>query len=147
MFNSQIVPAILYVVVYMKHTSNLERAIQFASEHLEGNLALDFKKVFYDVEIGKFSTMKDSLENYIEGWRDYSPEFIESFHLIESSLYEPSESRRIEILEKSLQVILDGIYEKMLKYSREIRSPLTNVYMLGIVLPTLGLALLPLGST
>ena len=35
----------------------------------------------------------------------------------------------------------------MLKYSREIRSPLTNVYMLGIVLPTLGLALLPLGST
>ncbi len=145
--SSQMVPAILYVVVYMKHTSNLERAIQFASEHLEGNLALDFKKVFYDVEIGKFSTMKDSLENYIEGWRDYSPEFIESFHLIESSLYEPSESRRIEILEKSLQVILDGIFEKMLKYSREIRSPLTNIYMLGIVLPTLGLALLPLGST
>jgi hypothetical protein len=62
-------------------------------------------------------------------------------------LFEPSEARRVEILEKSLQVILDGIYEKMLKYSREIRSPLTNVYMLGIVLPTLGLALLPLGST
>src|SRR3989344_4282534 len=147
MFNSQIVPAILYVVVYMKHTSNLERAIQFASEHLEGNLALDFKKVFYDVEIGKFSTIKQSLDSYLEFWREYSPEFIESFHLIESSLFEPSESRRIEILEKSLQVILDGIYEKMLKYSREIRSPLTNVYMLGIVLPTLGLALLPLGST
>jgi len=145
--SSQMVPAVLYVVVYMKHTSNLERAIQFASEHLEGYLALDFKKIFYDVQIGKFSTMKDSLENYLEGWRDYAPEFIESFHLIESSLFEPSEQRRIEILEKSLQVILDGIYEKMLKYSREIRSPLTNVYMLGIVLPTLGLALLPLASS
>ncbi|MBS3065774.1 hypothetical protein J4229_01885 [Candidatus Pacearchaeota archaeon] len=145
--SSQMVPAVLYVVVYMKHTSNLERAINFASEHLEGNLALDFKKIFYDVEIGKFSTIKDSLEYYLESWRDYALEFIESFHLIESSLFEPSESRRIEILEKSLQVILDGIYEKMLKYSREIRSPLTNVYMLGIVLPTLGLALLPLGST
>ena len=145
--SSQMVPAVLYVVVYMKHTSNLERAIQFASEHLEGYLALDFKKIFYDVQVGKFSTMKDSLESYLETWRDYAPEFIESFHLIESSLFEPSEQRRIEILEKSLQVILDGIYEKMLKYSREIRSPLTNVYMLGIVLPTLGLALLPLGST
>jgi len=145
--SSQMVPAVLYVVVYMKHTSNLERAIQFASEHLEGNLALDFKKVFYDVQIGRYSTTKDSLEAYLEGWRDYAPEFIESFHLIESSLFEPSEPRRVEILEKSLQVILDGIYEKMLKYSREIRTPLTNVYMLGIVLPTLGLALLPLGST
>jgi hypothetical protein len=145
--SSQMVPAVLYVVVYMKHTSNLERAIAFASEHLEGALAMDFKKVFYDVEIGKYSTMKDSLEAYLEQWRGYAPEFIEAFHLIESSLFEPSEAHRVEILEKSLQVILDGIYEKMMKYSREIRSPLTNVYMLGIVLPTLGLALLPLGST
>jgi len=145
--SSQMVPAILYVVVYMKHTSNLERAIRFASQHLEGPLALDFKKIFYDVEVGKFSTIKQSLENYLEGWRDYSTEFIESFHLIESSLFEPSETRRVEILEKALKVMLDGVYEKMLKYSREIRSPLTNVYMLGIILPTLGLALLPLAST
>ncbi|MFH1425141.1 MAG: hypothetical protein ABIG28_00210 [archaeon] len=145
--SAQMVPAVLYVVVYMKHTSNLEKAIEFASQHLEGPLALDFKKIFYDVEIGKFSTIKQSLDNYLEQWKDYAPEFVESFHLIESSLFEPSEGRRVEILEKGLQVILDGVYEKMLKYSREIRSPLTNLYMLGIILPTLGLALLPLAST
>jgi hypothetical protein len=145
--SSQMVPAILYTVVYMKHTSNLERAIHFTSEHLEGPLALDFKKIFYDVEIGKHSTIKQSLDSYLEKWRNYAPEFIESFHLIESSLFEPSEPRRITILEKALEVILDGVYEKMLKYSREIRAPLTNVYMLGIILPTLGLALLPLAST
>lgn len=145
--SAQMVPAILYIVVYMKHTSNLERAIRFASQHLEGPLAMDLRKVFYDVEIGKYSTIKQSLEIYLNGWKDYSPEFVEAFHLIESSLYEPNEARRIEILERSLQVILDGVYEKMLKYSREIRSPLTNLYMLGIILPTLGLALLPLAST
>jgi Flp pilus assembly protein TadB len=145
--SAQMVPAILYVVVYMKHTSNLERAIQFASQHLDGPLALDFKKVFYDVEVGKFSTVKQSLEEYLRSWNDYSPEFVEAFHLIESSLFEPAEGRRVEILERALQVILDGVYEKMLKYSREIRSPLTNLYMLGIILPTLGLALLPLAST
>ncbi|MEK6855631.1 MAG: hypothetical protein AABX66_00565 [Nanoarchaeota archaeon] len=145
--SSQMVPAILYIVVYMKHTSNLERAIEFASQHLEGPLALDFKKIFYDVEIGKYSTIKQSLDQYLETWNIYAPEFVESMHLVESSLYEPSETRRIEILEKSLQVILDGIYEKMLKYSREIRSPMTNVYMLGIILPTLGLSMVPLAST
>ncbi len=145
--SSQMVPAILYVVVYMKHTSNLERAVEFAAQHLEGPLALDFKKIFYDVETAKFSTIKQSLDNYLERWLEYAPEFAEAFHLIESSLYEPSENRRIQILEKALQVILDGIYEKMLKYSRAIRSPLTNVYMLGIILPTLGLAIVPLAST
>lgn len=145
--SAQMVPAVLYVVVYMKHTSNLERAIAFASEHLEGPLALDFKKIIYDVEVARYSSIKQSLEHYLGRWNDDAPEFIESMHLIESSLYEPSEQQRITILEKSLQVILDGVYEKMLKYSREIRTPLTNVYMLGIILPTLALALLPLAST
>ena len=100
--SSQMVPAVLYVVVYMKHTSNLERAIAFAAEHLEGPLALDFRKIFYDVEIWKFSTIKQSLDNYLDIWKDYSPEFIEAFNLIESSLYEPSENRRVDIDRKSV---------------------------------------------
>ncbi|MAG10768.1 hypothetical protein CMI44_00445 [Candidatus Pacearchaeota archaeon] len=144
--SSQMVPAILYIVVYMRHTPNLEKAIAFASEHLQPPLALDFKKIFYDVEVRKFSTMKESLDSYLDTWRDYSSEFIESFHLIESSLFEPDNNRRIGILEKSLQVVLDGVHDKMLKFTHNVRSPLTNVYMLGVVLPTLGLALLPLAS-
>jgi len=143
---SQMVPCILYTVVYMKHTSNLERAIKFASQHLEPPLSLDLSKVFWDVETGKYSTIKESLDNYLETWRGTNTEFIESFNLIESSLFEPTEARRIQILERSLQVILDGVYDKMLKYTHSVKSPLTNLYMLGIVLPTLGLALIPLAS-
>ena len=144
--SSQMVPAILYIVVYMRHTSNLERAIAFASEHLQYPLSLDFKKIFYNVEVGKFSTIKESLDNYLNIWKRDSIEFIESFHLIESSLFEPNNTKRISTLEKALQVILDGVYDKMLKFTHDVRSPLTNVYMLGVVLPTLGLALLPLAS-
>lgn len=144
--SSQMVPSILYIVVYMRHTPNLERAIAFASEHLQYPLALDFKKVFYDVQVGRFSSIKESLDNYLETWRDYSIEFIEAFHLIESSLFEPDNSRRILTLEKSLGVVLDGVYDRMLRFTHTVKSPLTNVYMLGVVLPTLGLALLPLAS-
>ena len=144
--SSQMVPAILYIVVYMRHTPNLERAVAFASQHLQQPLSLDFKKIFYDVEVGKFSTIKESLDNYLQIWKGDSSEFIEAFHLIESSLFEPDNTKRISTLEKSLQVILDGVYDKMLKFTHNVRSPLTNVYMLGVVLPTLGLALLPLAS-
>ncbi|MFA5258692.1 MAG: hypothetical protein WC979_05145 [Candidatus Pacearchaeota archaeon] len=145
--SSQMVPAILYTVIYMKHTSNLERAISFVAQHVEEPLALDLKKVIWDVETGKFSSIKDSLDVYLDFWKETNMEFVESFHLVESSLYEPSETRRIEILERALKVILDGVYERMLKYTHNIKSPLTNLYMLGIVLPTLTLALLPLAST
>ncbi|MBT6689965.1 hypothetical protein HN903_04670 [archaeon] len=145
--SAEMVPAILYIVIYMKHTSNFEKAVAFASEHLRAPLSLDFRKVFWDVEVGKFSTIKDSVDNYLLTWKDYSLEFVEAFHLIESSLYEPEEARRVATLEKSLQVILDGVYDKMLKYTHDAKAPLTNVYMLGIVLPTLALAILPLAST
>ena len=78
--SSQMVPALLYIVVYMRHTSNLEKAIAFASEHLQYPLALDFKKIFYNVSIGKFSSIKESLDNYLETWRDYSVDFDCHFH-------------------------------------------------------------------
>jgi len=145
--SSQMVPAILYIVIYMKHTSNFEKAVAFAAEHLSAPLSQDFRKIFWDVEVGRFSTIKESVDNYLLGWRDYSMEFVEAFHLIESSLYEPSEARRVQVLERSLQVILDGVYDKMLKYTHDAKAPLTNVYMLGVVLPTLALAILPLAST
>ncbi|MBT4166473.1 hypothetical protein HOE04_05525 [archaeon] len=144
--SSQMVPAILYTVIYMKHTSNLERAISFVSQHIEEPLALDLRKVLWDLETGKFSSIRDSLDSYLEFWKETNMEFVESFHLIESSLYEPDENRRVIILERALRVILDGVYERMLKYTHTIKAPLTNLYMLGIVLPTLGLALLPLAS-
>ncbi len=144
--SNQMVPAILYIVIYMKNTSNFEKAVAFAAEHLDPPLSLDFRKIFWDVEIGKYKNVKESVDAYLESWRGYSLEFIEAFQLIESSLYEPSEERRISFLERALQVILDGVYDKMLKYTHEVKSPLTNIYMLGIILPTLSLAIIPLAS-
>ena len=40
--SNQMVLSIFYIVTYMRHTSNLENAIEFASEHLAPPLSLDF---------------------------------------------------------------------------------------------------------
>ncbi|MBI4453493.1 hypothetical protein HY636_02510 [Candidatus Woesearchaeota archaeon] len=142
--SNEMILCIFYVVTYMRHTPNLELAIKFASDHLTGPLGLDLKKVVWDVETQKFSNVKDAMDSYLEKWRKTNIEFIESFHLIESSLYESGESRRIELLEKGLDVILDETYEKMLHYAQNLKSPITMLHMLGIILPVLGLVMLPL---
>jgi len=142
--SNQMVLCILYIVMYMRHTSNLENAIRFASEHIGRPLSLDLRKIFWDVETRKFASIKESLDNYLKQWRDYSLEFVESFHLIEGSLQEQSEDRRITLLEKALDVILNGTFEKMLHFSHELKNPITILNMLGIILPILGLVILPL---
>ncbi len=142
--SNQMVLCILYVVIYMRHTSNLENAIKFSSEHVGAPLSLDLQKIFWDIETRKFSTIKESLDHYLESWRHYNMEFITSFHLIESSLYEPTESRRLDLLDKALNVILEGTYEKMLHYAQDLKNPITTLHMLGVILPILGLVIFPL---
>jgi len=142
--SNQMVLCILYVVIYMRHTSSLEHAIKFAGEHVGDPLALDLRKILWDVEINKFSTIQESLENYLLSWKDHNLAFVEAFHLIESSLFEGKEDRRIELLEKSLEVILEGTYDSMLHYAQEVKSPMTMLHMLGVILPILGLIVLPL---
>ncbi len=142
--SNQMVLAVFYIVTYMRHTSNLENAIDFAAEHLPPPLSLDLKKIMWDVETQKYSGVKESLDAYLEGWKKDNMEFVEAVHLIESSLYENSESRRLNSLEKSLTLILDETYEKMLHYAHNLQGPLTMLNMLGIVLPILGLVILPL---
>lgn len=142
--SNQMVLCVLYIVMYMRHTSNLEHAIKFAADHIGPPLSLDLRKIFWDVETQRYSTIKESLDNYLEMWRHFNQEFITSFHLIESSLYETSESRRLELLDKALEVILNGTYEKMLHYAQDLKNPITMLHMLGVILPILGLVLFPL---
>jgi hypothetical protein len=142
--SNQMVLCIFYVVTYMRHTSNLERALGFASDHLAAPLSLDLKKVLWDVESEKHTSLKESLDEYLQTWRKYNMEFVEAMHLVESSLYESSESRRLDALDKSLNVILDETYEKMLHYAHNLKGPLSALHMLGIILPILGLVILPL---
>ncbi len=142
--SNQMVLCVFYVVTYMRHTSNLELAIDFAAEHLPPPLSLDLKKLMWDVETQKYNSLKEGLDAYLLTWKKTNMEFIESFHLIESSSYESSEEHRLATLEKALSVILEQTYEKMLHYAQNLKNPITMLHMMGIILPILGLVILPL---
>jgi hypothetical protein len=141
---NQMVLCSFYIVSFMRHTPNLELAVEFASKHLTAPLSLDLRKVIWDVETEKYENIKESFDSYLNSWKKYNQEFIESIHLIESSLYEGAEDRRLQMLDKSLTVILEETYEKMLHYAQNLKSPITMLHMLGIILPILGLVILPL---
>ncbi len=142
--SNQMIQSIFYMVTYMRHTSNLERAIEFAANHVEPPLSLDFRKILWDVETEKFSTIRDAADNYLDKWKDWDKEFVEAFHLVEASLFESTEDRRLSLLDKALDVVLNGTYENMLHYAHDLKAPMTMLHMLGIILPILGLVILPL---
>jgi len=142
--SDQLVLAILYAVIYMEHTPNLERAVRFVAEHTAPPLSLDFMKILWDVETKKYSSVLEALSDYANTWQGWDDEFVESVELLESSLYEADNSRRQSILDKAVSVILDGTQDHMLEFAHRLQSPMESLHMLGIVLPVMGLVMLPM---
>jgi len=144
--SDQLLLAVLYIVIYMKKDSNLERAILFVANQLPPPLSLDFMKILWDVENGKYSTIKQSLDVYMDTWKDSEPAFVNSMNLIESSLSEPNSSKAKKILEKATTVITQGVQDNMTHFAHNLKSPMQTVHMLGIVLPLLMLIMIPMAS-
>ncbi len=144
--SDQLLLAVLYIVIYMKKDSNLERAILFVANQLPPPLSLDFMKILWDVENGKYSTIKQSLDIYMDTWKDSEPAFVNSMNLIESSLSEPDSSKAKKILEKATTVITQGVQDNMTHFAHNLKSPMQTVHMLGIVLPLLMLIMIPMAS-
>ncbi len=144
--SSETVLAVLYIVIFMRHTPNLESAVQFAAENLTGPLSYDFRKLFWDVETRKYDNIKMALDEYVLKWMDYNRPFVDSIYLIESSIFQRNEYRRLEMLDRAINRILEGSYENMLRYARELQNPIEVLYMMGIMLPVMGLVLLPIVS-
>ncbi len=142
--SNQMVLCMFYITTYMRQSSNLERAVDFAAEHIGPPLSLDLKRLIWEVQTEKASSIAEALDRYLNEWKDSNLEFVESMNLVQSSLYETSQERRLHSLEKAMDIMLEETYEKMLHYAQNLKSPMTMLHMLGVILPILGLVILPL---
>lgn len=142
---SEMVLGVLYMSIAMKVIPNLEYAIKFAGENLTGPLARDFKKMLWDVYTGKFVSVTDALDPFMEKWKRESEEFVKAIFLIKNSFFETSEKRN-KVLNESVSVILSGTKDRMRNYAKDLKAPLQVLNALGILLPMLGLVFFPIVS-
>ena len=141
---SELITMIMYIAMYMRNTPNLEAAVLFASKNLTGPLAFELRKIMWDVEIGNYISMQQALLAYVNKWED-NKELLQSLELIISSMKQ-TESKRIDLLDESVNIILLGNSEKSKHFSQSLKTPVMVVNAMGIILPVLGLVMFPLIS-
>ncbi len=144
--SGQMILAILYMVVFLRKTPNLEGAVRFAATNLQGPIAKDLKMILWKIEIGEENNIDEALENYTKRWKKYNDDFLESLSIIISSMNEPNPGRRQEMLENSIETILDGTKEDMKHYAQSLKTPVMILNAMGAMLPVLGMIMLPLVS-
>jgi hypothetical protein len=141
--SSEMVLAIVYMSIAMKVVPNLEYAIKFAGTNLTGPLARDLKKIMWDVYTGKFVSVADALDPFMEKWKRENEEFVKALFLIKSSFFETAEKRN-KVLSEAINVALNGTKERMKGYAQEMKAPLTVLNAIGILLPIIGLVFFPI---
>ncbi|MFH0834948.1 MAG: hypothetical protein V1881_01250 [Candidatus Micrarchaeota archaeon] len=136
-----------YLTMSMRLTPNLEKAVQFAANHGRGKIAEDMKKIVWDVQIGRYASIEEGLDELAYTWGGYNEDFKHALMLIRASLLEGNKERREELLEKAGDDVLEGTKEKMDMYARKLHQPTVYLYYFGILLPLLLAIILPIGGS
>ncbi len=143
--SSQVVLAILYMVVSMRMSPNLERALKFTASNISGELAWDMRKLVWDIMMRKYNSADEALSSYIVKWKPENEEFSEALRLIRDSQYHTPE-RAEATLDEALDVILEGTKSRMKTYTQDLRLPVMVIHMMGIILPVLGTIMAPMAA-
>ena len=135
--SSQVVLAVLYMVVSMRISPNLERALKFTASNIPGILAWDMRRLLWDIEMGKYYSANEALTDYIAKWKPENEEFSEALRLVRESQRQIPE-RAEKTLDEALRVVLDGTKDRMKRYAQDLQMPVNIILMMGIILPILG---------
>ncbi len=143
--SSQVILAVLYMVVSMRISPNLERSLRFAAANISGALAIDMRKLIWDMDMRKFASAWEAIDSYIVKWKPENEEFAEALRLIRDSTTQTPE-RAKNILDEALNIVLEGTKTRMKHYAMELKTPVMAIHMMGIILPVLGTIMAPLAA-
>ncbi|MCD6246812.1 MAG: hypothetical protein J7J87_00045 [Candidatus Diapherotrites archaeon] len=141
------IPEIIgYFIMSLKLTPNLEQATEFAASHGRGQIAQDFKKMLWELELGIHATITEGLDSIAYRWGRYAPEFKRALMRIRASILEESEAKREVLLNRTMDELLASIREKMENYAHALIQPSIALFYIGILLPVILIVILPVGS-
>ena len=143
---NEIISIILYMVTYLSLNPVYERAIEFAASRSHGPVGNDFKKVVWDVESGRFSTIREALATYSRKWTLWNEEFVNSLLTLRLIETQPTVEGRNEILKNVTERIMVSASSKMEDYASALKTPSTLLMLFGITLPLISLVMFPIIS-
>ncbi|MDP2666591.1 MAG: hypothetical protein Q8P05_03765 [Candidatus Diapherotrites archaeon] len=135
-----------YMIMSMKLVPNLEKAVEFAAEHGKGRISFELRRIIWNTQLGIYNTIAEGLDDLAYKWGKYSTEFKQALMNIRASVLENTEAKRYQLLDKTMEDVLEGVQGKMEQYARELSQPSTALFYIGVLLPLILIIILPVGS-
>ncbi|MGB9674554.1 MAG: hypothetical protein ACPLX8_00315 [Nanopusillaceae archaeon] len=143
---SESVWIVLYLSLYLKRNPNLEKAIQYVAYYLNGVIATDFKKLIYDLEVGRFKELDSAIQYYQYRWFYLNPDFVYAMTHLINIKYKTSLEEINRLVDRILNWVLKKSLEKSENYVAALKEPATMIVSFLVMLPLVSLIMLPLLS-
>ncbi|MDI6825808.1 MAG: hypothetical protein QMD36_01275 [Candidatus Aenigmarchaeota archaeon] len=141
--SSELVMSVLYMVVSLRLTPSLEKAVMFATENLSGPLGKDLKRMMWGLSTGEYLNVEELLDELASKWRKENLEFYQAIDMIKTSMMEKGEKRE-RTLDESINVLLRGNMVRMKNYTTQLKMPLIMITTFGVTLPILTVIMFPI---
>ena len=141
------VPAFVsYMSMSMRINPNLERATFFTAENLENELGRSLRQALGRFHLRVHASVGEALSWFANRWRR-SGELNRSICLLQNSASERTEDARFRTLDRALELSLQGMRDRMREFAVWIRLPTLLIYSMGVLLPLVLVAILPVLAT
>jgi len=133
-----------YMSMSMYLNPSLNTAIEFASDNVDEPLSTNLKKILWNVYIREFDSIEESFLDFAFFCGEFSEEFKRALYNIRNAAIEKTKEGIHRALDTANDVILEGTKRQMQGFANSLTGPTMVLFSLGIMLPMIVGALLPL---
>ncbi len=135
-----------YMAMSIRLSPSLTRAITFAAKNMEGPIGSGLKRIIWDVYTRKYHSVEESFTATATEWGKWDEDLKRALFAMRTSTLEATEEGRDRSLNKAMDIVLSGTKKKMEEFSSSLSTPTTVLFALGILLPMILGAMLPMVS-
>lgn len=137
---------ISYLSAALRINPNLEKAVNFSTEQ-EEYFGREFHNKIWKNCLGVHNTVDEALTDFGNGLGKDSEGVKRSIDLIKSSVSEANEENRRKILDRSVNTCFEEVQDRIESFASNLQMPTTIIYGIGVLLPLILLAVLPVLSS
>ncbi|MFW6196968.1 MAG: hypothetical protein ACOC5D_06520, partial [Thermoplasmatota archaeon] len=143
---AKIPEAVTFLTISMQLTPSLEKAIDFSAENSEEPVSSGLRKILWDVYLREFSSVEESLVDFAQRWGKWNEDFKMALYAVRESVLENSHEGLERSLDRANRVVIEGTKTKVEKFASSLSTPSMVLFALGILLPIIIGAMLPMFS-
>ncbi len=138
--------AINYMTMSMRVKPSLHRAVSFAAKNTSGPISNGLKQILWKVYIGDKPTLEESFLDFALKWGEWNEDLKRALYSVRASLLEKTQEGYKKSLERANEIMIQGTKKKVEDFSNSLKTPTTILFAIGVLLPLIIAAMLPMLS-